>query len=84
MWRIDQSPTHRIGDLEYGPGHVFPFGATLWFGGVNFSVFSKEATACTLVLYHHGQKEPFQEIPFPESFRIGHVYSMMVFGLNIS
>jgi glycogen operon protein len=53
------------------------------FDGVNFSVFSKEATSCTLVLYHHGQKVPFQEIPFPDSFRIGHVYSMMVYGLNI-
>jgi glycogen operon protein len=53
------------------------------FDGVNFSVFSKEATSCTLVLYHHGQKVPFQEIPFPDSYRIGHVYSMMVYGLNI-
>ena len=83
MFIIDQSPTSRIGDLEYGPGHVFPFGATLMFDGVNFSVFSKEATSCTLVLYHHGQKTPFQEIPFPDAFRIGNVYSMMVYGLNI-
>ena len=83
MLFINQSPTKRIGDLEYGPGHVFPLGATLMFDGVNFSVFSKEATSCTLVLYHHGQKVPFQEIPFPDSFRIGHVYSMMVYGLNI-
>lgn len=83
MLFIDQSPTKRIGDLEYGPGHVLPLGATLMFDGVNFSVFSKEATSCTLVLYHHGQKVPFQEIPFPDSFRIGHVYSMMVYGLNI-
>ena len=79
-----QSPTNRIGGLEYGPGHVFPLGATLMRGGVNFSIFSKEATACALVLYHHGQEAPYLEIPFPESFRIGHVYSMMVFGLNIS
>ena len=83
MLFINQSPTKRIGDLEYGPGHVFPLGATLMFDGVNFSVFSKEATSCTLVLYHHGQKVPFKEIPFPDSFRIGHVYTMMVYGLNI-
>ena len=83
MRPIDQSPTNRIGDLEYGPGHVLPLGATLMFGGVNFSVFSREATSCTLVLYHHGQKEPFLEIPIPDSFRIGHVYSMLVYGLNI-
>ena len=83
MQFIDQTPTSRIGDLEYGPGHVLPLGATLMFGGVNFSVFSREATSCTLVLYHHGQKEPFLEIPIPDSFRIGHVYSMLVYGLNI-
>ena len=80
---IDAYPTQRIGDVEYCAGHVFPFGATLTGVGVNFSVYSKEATACTLVLYHHGQEEPFLEIPFPEAFRIGHVYAMMVFGLNI-
>ena len=83
MQFIDQLPTNRIGDLEYGPGHVLPFGATLMLNGVNFSIFSKEATSCTLVLYHHGQKEPFVEIPFPDAFRIGNVYSMMVYGLNI-
>ena len=83
LTRVDEYPTNRIGDLEYCVGHVFPFGATLAGDGVNFSVFSREATACTLVLYHHGQKEPFLEIPFPDSFRIGDVYTMLVFGLNI-
>ena len=83
MLLIDQSPTIQIGEFEYGPGHVFPSGATLLGDGVNFSVFSKEATSCTLVLYHHGQREPFLEIPFPDAFRIGNVYSMMVYGLNI-
>ena len=83
MRSVDQFPTNRIGELEYCAGRVFPFGATLTGEGVNFSVFSREATACTLVLYHHGQKEPFIEIPFPESFRIGDVYAMLVFGLNI-
>ncbi len=83
MRPIDEFPTARAGDLEYCAGHVFPFGATLAGEGVNFSVFSREATGCTLVLYHHGQRDPFIEIPFPESFRIGDVYSMLVFGLNI-
>ena len=80
---IDTFPTNRIGDLEYRIGRVFPFGATVTGDGVNFSIFSKEATGCTLVLYHHGQKKPFVEIPFPEEFRIGNVYTMMVFGINI-
>lgn len=71
--RIDEYPTHRIGDLAYCIGHTFPFGATWMGNGINFSVFSREATACTLVLYHHGQTEPFIEIPFPDSFRVGDV-----------
>ncbi len=83
MKLIDTFPTNKTGDLEYCVGRVFPFGATLTDGGVNFSVFSKEATGCTLVLYHHGQAEPFIEIPFPEEFRIGNVYTMMVFGIAV-
>ena len=83
MQLIDTFPTNKIKNLEYRVGRVFPFGATLTDGGVNFSIFSKEATGATLVLYHHGQKEPFVEIPFPEEFRIGDVYTMMVFGLDI-
>ena len=83
MRRIDTFPTHRTGGLEYRAGQVFPFGASLVDGGVNFSVYSKDATGCTLVLYHHSQPEPFAEIPFPDSFRIGNVFAMLVFGLNI-
>ena len=79
---IDTFPTHRIGTLEYRIGRVFPFGASIIDGGVNFSIFSKEATGCTLVLFHHGDRTPFAEIPFPDEFRIGNVYSMMVFGID--
>ena len=82
MKKIDTFPTHRMGELQYRAGRVLPFGAYLTDGGINFSVFSGEATGCTLVLYHHSQPEPFAEIPFPEEFRIGNVYAMMVFGLN--
>nr|MCR5109093.1 glycogen debranching protein GlgX [Lachnospiraceae bacterium] len=42
-----------------------------------------EAKGCTLVLYRHGQKEPWIEIPFPEEFRIGNVYTMIVYGIKI-
>ena len=82
MQLIDTFPTNSINGLEYRVGRVFPFGATVTDGGINFSVFSKEARSCTLVLYHHGANEPFVEIPFPEEFRIGDVYTMMVFGIN--
>ena len=83
MNRIDQIPTHEQNGIHYRAGQVFPFGASLVEGGVQFSVFSKEATSCTLVLFHHGQREPFAEIPYPPEFRIGDVYSMIVFGLDI-
>ena len=81
---LDTFPTNSIKNLQYRIGRVFPFGATICEdGGVNFSIFSKEATSCTLVLYHHGQKKPFLEIPFPEEFRIGNVYSMLIYGINV-
>ncbi|MCR5201811.1 MAG: glycogen debranching protein GlgX [Lachnospiraceae bacterium] len=83
MELIDSFPTNKIKDLEYRVGRVFPFGATVTDGGVNFSVYSNEATSCTLVLFKHGQKKPYVEIPFPDSFKIGNVYTMLVFGLNI-
>ncbi len=84
MKLIDTFPTNKKGPLKYRIGRVFPFGATLdTGGGVNFSIYSKEATSCTLVLFHHGQNKPFIEIPFPESFRIGNVYTMMVYGIDI-
>ena len=84
MKLIDTFPTNQKGSLKYRIGRVFPFGATLDAGGgVNFSIYSKEATSCTLVLFHHGQNKPFIEIPFPESFRIGNVYTMLVYGIDI-
>ena len=82
MKLIDTIPTHHMGSLSYCIGHVFPFGASIIDGGINFSIFSKEASSCTLVLFHHRQKKPFIEIPFPDEFRIGNVYSMMVFGID--
>jgi glycogen operon protein len=80
--RIDFYPTHRHGDFKLRPGRPFPFGATLVPGGVNFSVMSRSATACTLVLYEKGGDQPLAEIPFPDSFRIGHVWCMVVFELD--
>ena len=83
MLQIDTIPTNSIQGFQYRIGRVMPFGATIIDGGVNFSVFSKEATGCSLLLFHHGEREPFVEIPFPEEFRIGNVYTMMVFGISV-
>ncbi|NEP89544.1 MAG: glycogen debranching protein GlgX [Okeania sp. SIO2C2] len=81
--RIDIHPTDSHGDFKLRSGKPFPFGATLVPGGVNFSIFSSNATSCTLVLFQKGAIQPMAEIPFPEKFRIGNVYCMIVFDLNI-
>jgi glycogen operon protein len=80
--RVDAYPTRVIAGLNVRAGRVYPFGATLVPGGVNFSIFSRHATSCTLVLFEKGTAEPFAELPFPEEFRIGDVYAMTVFGLD--
>jgi len=80
--RIDVYPTHRQGEFRLRPGRAFPFGATLVPGGVNFSVFSRHATSCTLVLFDKGSPEPMGEIVFPDSFRIGNVWCMIVFDVD--
>ena len=63
-------------------GHPIPFGATVTPEGVNFSVFSFHADRCTLVLFKRGEDEPFDEIPFPDDYRVGAVVAMLVEGLN--
>ena len=83
MRPIDTFPTDSVGDVSFRRGRVLPFGATVMDGGVNLSIYSKEATACTLLLFHEGEREPFAEIPFPQEFRIGNVYTMMIFGINV-
>src|SRR5438105_4663824 len=80
--RIDAYPTHRIAGLDVRVGRPLPFGASRVPGGVNFSVYSNNATAMTLVLYQRGDRKPFAELPFPESFRVGGVYAMTVLGLD--
>jgi glycogen operon protein len=82
LTRIDIHPTHTHGDYKLRPGKPLPFGATLVPGGVNFSIYSSHATSCTLVLFEKGQPTPMVEIPFPEEFRIGNVFAMVVFGLD--
>lgn len=82
MERIDIHPTHTYKQFKLRRGKPVPFGVTLVPGGVNFSIFSSSATACTLVLFEKHKPEPWAEIPFPDAFRIGNVYSMIVFGLD--
>lgn len=80
--RIDYYPTHEYKGIKYRRGHVLPFGTTIVPNGINFSIYSSAATSCTLVLVKRGEDSPFAEIEFPEEFRIGNVYSMVVFDLD--
>ena len=84
MQRIDDFPTHELNGIKYRCGRVQPFGASVvGNNGINFSVFSKDAVSCELVLFHKGMKKPFARIPFPDEFRIGNVFTMIVYGLDI-
>ncbi|MBD5459528.1 MAG: glycogen debranching enzyme, partial [Lachnospiraceae bacterium] len=65
------------------PGFYEINGATAIPGGVNFTVQSSDATAIELVLFRKSETEPYAVIPFPSHYRIGNVYSMIVFKLNI-
>jgi glycogen operon protein len=80
--RIDAYPTHYIAGYAVRAGEPLPFGARKAPGGVNFSIFSRHATACTLVLFEPGKNEPFAEVPFPPEFRIGDVFAMTVFDVD--
>ena len=76
-------PLDNIAGFDIRPGFYDTSGATAIPGGVNFTVHSHGATGIELLLFHRGQDEPFAVLPFPEHYRIGNVYSMIVFKLNI-
>ena len=76
-------PMDVINGFEVRPGMYEINGATAIPCGVNFTVYSYGATSCELLLYKRMEQEPYAVIPFPESYKIGKVYSMIVFGLNI-
>ncbi len=76
-------PIDHIAGFDVRPGFYEINGATAIPGGVNFTVNSHNATAIELLLFHRTEKEPFAVLPFPKHYRIGNVYSMIVFKLNI-
>ena len=76
-------PMDNIAGFDVRPGFYETNGATAIPGGVNFTVYSHSATSIELLLFHRECSEPYAVIPFPEHYRIGNVYSMIVFKLNI-
>ena len=65
------------------PGMFETNGATPLPVGVNFTVHTSGGTSCELLLFHRGEEEPYAVLPFPDEYRIGDVYSMIAFGLDI-
>ncbi len=95
MKRIDVYPTHKFLDYELRAGRPYPFGANFVPAGINFSIFSRHADFCELVLFEKGAEKPLVKIPFRglftdigtgeivwTDFRVGNVYCMVVFGLD--
>lgn len=83
MRKIDEIPTMTVGELKYARGKTMPFGAEIIGDNtVNFSIYSKDATECELLLFKTGEKEPFAVFEFTDGFRIGSVFSVMIFDLD--
>ncbi len=78
-------PFDHVDGYDIRPGFYDINGATAIPGGVNFTVHTYYGTAVELLLYPRGESEdkPFAVIPFPPHYRIGNVFSMIVFGINI-
>ena len=79
----ESSPMAEIAGFPVRPGIYDLNGATPLQNGVNFSIHTCGGTSCELLLFHRAQEEPFAVLPFPEAYKIGDVYSMIVYGLNI-
>ena len=76
-------PLDHIAGFDVRPGFYEINGATAIPGGVNFTVHSHGAVSIELLLFHREENEPYAVLPFPQHYRIGNVYSMIVFKLNI-
>ncbi len=80
--RIDNIPTETIAGFRVRPGKPLPFGVSSVPGGLNFSVYTSAGTSCTLVLFSRSEELPLGEIRVPDHYRIGDVYSIVVYDLD--
>ncbi len=77
------TPMAEIEGFPVRPGLFDVHGAMMLPVGVNFTVHTQYGSSCTLLLFHRDAQEPYAKLPFPEAYKIGDVYSMIVFGLDI-
>lgn len=75
-------PMMEINGFKVRPGFFDLNGASEFSCGVNFTVHTSHGTSCDLLLFHPDEEEPYAVIPFPESYKIGDVYSMIVYDLK--
>jgi len=83
MYTKTVEPLAEISGFPVRPGQFDIKGAYVVPGGVNFTVHTHNGTSCELLLFERGAEEPYAVLPFPEEYKIGDVYSMLVMGLNI-
>ncbi len=76
-------PLDVIDGFQVRPGFYRIDGAHIGGRGVSFTISSHGATSCTLLLFHAGDSEPYARLKYPETYRIGNRYSMLVFDLDI-
>ena len=80
---IHMEPYDVIAGFGVRPGMYELNGATAIPTGVNFTISSNQAYSCELLLFKRESNTPFAVLPFPESYRIGNVWSMIVFDIDI-
>ena len=80
---VSVQPMGKIAGYPVRPGMFDKPGAFALPVGVNFTIHTHCGTSCELLLFHRGEEKPYAVLPFPEEYKIGDVYSMIVFGLEI-
>ena len=84
MNSVHMEPMDKIAGFDVRPGMYELNGAVAIPVGVNFTIHSCGATSCELLLFRRMEDEPYAVLKFPDHYRIGDVYSMIVFGLHIT
>ncbi|MEE1304359.1 MAG: alpha-amylase family glycosyl hydrolase [Agathobacter sp.] len=77
------SPLDEVDGYKIRPGFFRMNGCYQTANGVSFTISSHGATSCTLLLYKPYATEPYARIKYPDSYRIGNTFSMLVFDLKI-
>lgn len=75
-------PLDVVEGFKIRPGFFRMYGAFVASNGVSFTINSHGATRCTLLLFKPQAPKPYARIPFPDSYRIGDTYSMLVYDIK--